>query len=239
MDGLVAGAQEALDRLPGPLLGRRPRPRLVRAARSSRRPRPAGVRRRRRPRRRHPRRHAALRLRVQRRHRRPQPGRPRDRRARSASACSPATPRSRRSTEPAWRAAARARATRPPPPRSSPPAPCASCPSRSPLGDTGRDSPGPSPRRTLGAWLVKASPGPLRIEEQLRTGFAEITSRCVRPTYRAGLVGPGPAGAALGERQRPERHPAGIYACGHTTGHRRPGGAEPGDAGAASDRWSR
>ena len=69
----------------------------------------------------------------------------------------------------------------------------------------------------LGAWLVKASPGPLRIEEQIRTGFAEITSRCVRPTYRAGLVRPDQP-VLLWVSGNDRRHPAGIYACGHTTG---------------------
>jgi hypothetical protein len=70
---------------------------------------------------------------------------------------------------------------------------------------------------TLGAWLVKASPGPLRIEEQILTGFAEITSRCVRPTYRAGLIRPGQP-VLLWVSGNDRRHPAGIYASGHTTG---------------------
>ena len=50
--------------------------------------------------RRDPRRHAALRVRLLRRHRRARPGSPSTTRWRSASACSPATPRSRRSTAP-------------------------------------------------------------------------------------------------------------------------------------------
>ena len=70
---------------------------------------------------------------------------------------------------------------------------------------------------TLGAWLVKASPGPLRIAEQIRTGFAEITSRCVRPTYRASLIRPDQP-VLLWVSGNDRRHPAGIYACGHTTG---------------------
>ena len=80
--------------------------------------------------------------------------------------------------------------------------------------------------RSLGAWLVKASPGSLPIEELVRTGFADITSRCVRPTYRTGLV----------QRDQPvllwvsgndSRHPAGIYACGRTTGPVVPAAGSP------------
>ena len=64
MDGLVAGAQEAMAAYQVGVLGRRARARLLRAA--GRRPgaRPAGVRRRRGPRRRDPRRHPALRVRL-------------------------------------------------------------------------------------------------------------------------------------------------------------------------------
>jgi len=70
---------------------------------------------------------------------------------------------------------------------------------------------------SLGAWLVKASPASLRIEEQLRTGFVEITSRCVRLTYRIDLIRPQQP-VLLWVSGSDRRHPAGIYACGHTTG---------------------
>ena len=70
---------------------------------------------------------------------------------------------------------------------------------------------------SLGAWLVKASPASLPVEEQLQTGFAGITSRCVRPTYRADLVRKGQP-VLLWVSGNDPRHPAGIYACGRTTG---------------------
>ena len=70
---------------------------------------------------------------------------------------------------------------------------------------------------SLGAWLVKASPGSLSLEELVRTGFADITSRCVRPTYRTGLVREDQP-VLLWVSGNDRRHPAGIYARGHTTG---------------------
>ena len=70
---------------------------------------------------------------------------------------------------------------------------------------------------SLGAWLVKASPGSLPIDELVRTGFADITSRCVRPTYRTSLVREDQP-VLLWVSGNNRRHPAGIYACGHATG---------------------
>ena len=69
-------------------------------------------RRPRRPRRRHARRYPALRLRLQRGDRRPRSGSPSTTAYRSGSACSPATPRSRLSTGPAWRARCRGQGVR-------------------------------------------------------------------------------------------------------------------------------
>ena len=71
--------------------------------------------------------------------------------------------------------------------------------------------------RSLGAWLVKASPASLPIEEHARTGFTDITSRCVRATYRTELVRAGQP-VLLWVSGNDLRHPAGIYAAGHTTG---------------------
>jgi hypothetical protein len=71
--------------------------------------------------------------------------------------------------------------------------------------------------RSLGAWLVKASPGSLPIDELVETGFADITSRCVRPTYRTGLVREDQP-VLLWVSGNNRQHPAGIYAIGHTTG---------------------
>ena len=101
-------------RLPG--RGRRARAGagLVRAAGRRRRAGRERLRRRRRARRGDPRRHPALRLRLPRGHRRADPGRRSTPACRSASACSPATRRSRPSTAPGSTAPARTRATRPP-----------------------------------------------------------------------------------------------------------------------------
>jgi hypothetical protein len=70
---------------------------------------------------------------------------------------------------------------------------------------------------SLGAWLVKASPVSLPIEELVRTGFTDITTRCVRPTYRTELVREGQP-VLLWLSGNDPQHPAGIYACGHATG---------------------
>ncbi len=70
---------------------------------------------------------------------------------------------------------------------------------------------------TLGAWLVKASPEVLPVAEMVRTGFETLTSRCVRPTYRAELIRAGQP-VLLWISGRHPRHPAGVYAAGHTTG---------------------
>ena len=70
---------------------------------------------------------------------------------------------------------------------------------------------------TLGAWLVKARPDGLPLAGLLDSGFAGLTSRCVRPTYRAELVEEGQPvllWISGGDRE----HPAGVYAAGHTTG---------------------
>jgi len=70
---------------------------------------------------------------------------------------------------------------------------------------------------SLGAWLVKARPASLPIEELVRTGFADITSRCVRATYRTDLICEGQP-VLLWLSGNDPRHPAGFYASGHTTG---------------------
>jgi hypothetical protein len=70
---------------------------------------------------------------------------------------------------------------------------------------------------SFGAWLVKASPAALPTEELVRNGFAGITSRCVRATYRTELIREGQP-VLLWVSGNDPRHPAGIYASGHTTG---------------------
>jgi hypothetical protein len=70
---------------------------------------------------------------------------------------------------------------------------------------------------TLGAWLVKANPRVSEVAELARSGFAGVTSRCVRPSYRTELVRPGQPvllWVSGGDRE----HPAGLYAAGQTTG---------------------
>ena len=68
----------------------------------------------------------------------------------------------------------------------------------------------------LGAWLLKATPAGLRAD-----GHADrlegITSRCVRPSYRTGLVRPGQP-VLLWVSGRDPQLPRGIHAAGRTTG---------------------
>ena len=82
---------------------------------------------------------------------------------------------------------------------------------------TGRAAARAVTESSLGAWLVKASPAALPLPELVRTGFAQITSRCVRPSYRTELVLEGQP-VLLWVSGRDPRHPAGIYAHGQTTG---------------------
>jgi hypothetical protein len=70
---------------------------------------------------------------------------------------------------------------------------------------------------TLGAWLVKAAPAGLPMTEVVRTGFASVTSRCVRPSYRTALVRAGQP-VLLWLSGRDPDHPSGIHAHGRTTG---------------------
>jgi hypothetical protein len=70
---------------------------------------------------------------------------------------------------------------------------------------------------TFGAWLVKARPDGLPLEELVRSGFASLTGRCVRPTYRTGLIREGQPVLLWVSGHDPE-HPAGIYAAGATAG---------------------
>ncbi len=70
---------------------------------------------------------------------------------------------------------------------------------------------------TLGAWLVKAAPSGLPMTEVMRTRFATVTSRCVRPSYRTALVREGQP-VLLWLSGRDPDHPAGIHAHGLTTG---------------------
>ncbi len=123
--------------------------------------------------------------------------------SRSASACSPATPRSRRSTGPGWRAAARARATRPRPPRCSPHRPCAQVVALRRSGLSGGRAPCRHSRDSLGAWLLKASPAGGAVDRLVpRLASQDVTTRCVRAVvpHRSGPSGP--AGAAVGQRRR-------------------------------------
>jgi hypothetical protein len=72
-------------------------------------------------------------------------------------------------------------------------------------------------RDTLGAWLVKASGAAASTRAHLATGFADVETRCVRPTYRTALVEAGQP-ALLWVSGTERDHPAGIYAHGRTTG---------------------
>lgn len=70
---------------------------------------------------------------------------------------------------------------------------------------------------TLGAWLVKASGGDPSTRAHLRNGFADMSTRCVQPTYRTDLVAAGQP-VLLWVSGTEREHPAGIYARGRTTG---------------------
>ena len=70
---------------------------------------------------------------------------------------------------------------------------------------------------SLGAWLVKASPANLPVDDLLRSGFGDLTSRCVRPSYRVDLIETGQPVLLWVSGGHP-RHAAGIYAAGLTTG---------------------
>ncbi|HWI44206.1 MAG TPA: hypothetical protein VNS81_11360 [Nocardioides sp.] len=70
---------------------------------------------------------------------------------------------------------------------------------------------------SLGAWVVKASPGPAFVAEHVRTGFGALTTRCMRRSYRTDLVEAGQP-VLLWISGRDPLTPAGIHAAGHTTG---------------------
>ncbi len=70
---------------------------------------------------------------------------------------------------------------------------------------------------SLGAWLVKARPAQAPIDEWIQGDFAALTTRCVRPTYRARMIRAGQP-VLLWLSGGGARFPSGIYAHGHTTG---------------------
>jgi hypothetical protein len=70
---------------------------------------------------------------------------------------------------------------------------------------------------TLGAWLLKADPAQGAVEELARSGFATVSTRCVRPSYRTSLVEAGQP-VLLWVSGRDPRHPPGLHATGWTTG---------------------
>jgi hypothetical protein len=69
----------------------------------------------------------------------------------------------------------------------------------------------------LGAWLIKARPDGLPLDDLVKSGFRGLTSRCVRPTYRTGLVREDQP-VLLWVSGGDPRYPSGIYATGRTTG---------------------
>lgn len=70
---------------------------------------------------------------------------------------------------------------------------------------------------TLGAWLIKANPDVTAVDDLVRRGFRDVTSRCVTRSYRTGLVAAGQP-VLLWVSGNDPRVPAGIHAQGHTTG---------------------
>ena len=70
---------------------------------------------------------------------------------------------------------------------------------------------------SLGAWLLKANPAAGGLDEHVRSGFENITTRCVRPSYRTSLVRAGQP-VLLWVSGRDPRLLSGLHAAGHTTG---------------------
>lgn len=70
---------------------------------------------------------------------------------------------------------------------------------------------------TLGAWLVKASGREASTRAHVRDGFADLSTRCVQPTYRTEVVTAGQE-VLLWVSGSQRELPAGIYARGRTTG---------------------
>ena len=70
---------------------------------------------------------------------------------------------------------------------------------------------------SLGAWLVKARGSDAGTQVHARAGFADVDTRCVRPTYRTELVEAGQRVLLWVSGDEPGL-PAGIHAHGRTTG---------------------
>lgn len=80
----------------------------------------------------------------------------------------------------------------------------------------------PSPRpavtpETLGAWLLKGSPGVSAVHELVESGFRTVSHRCVRASYRTRLVAPGQP-VLFWVSGGDAATPAGLYAQGRVTG---------------------
>ncbi len=69
----------------------------------------------------------------------------------------------------------------------------------------------------LGAWLLKARGSEPSTQAHVRSDFADVATRCVRPTYRTELVEAGQRVLLWVSGTEPGL-PAGIYARGRTTG---------------------
>ena len=70
---------------------------------------------------------------------------------------------------------------------------------------------------SLGAWLIKASGGDPATRAHAARGFADIVTRCARPSYRTELVEQGQRVLLWVSGSEPDL-PAGIHAHGRTTG---------------------
>ena len=70
---------------------------------------------------------------------------------------------------------------------------------------------------SLGAWLLKVNPAAGALAELVGTGFENVATRCVRPSYRTELVATGQP-VLLWVSGGDPRYPRGIHAHGRTTG---------------------
>ncbi|ROR93032.1 hypothetical protein [Nocardioides aurantiacus] len=70
---------------------------------------------------------------------------------------------------------------------------------------------------SLGAWLLKGDPRHDEVATLLSTGFADLGTRCVRPSYRTALVAAGQP-LLYWVSGRDPRFPAGLHGRGTVTG---------------------
>ena len=69
----------------------------------------------------------------------------------------------------------------------------------------------------LGAWLLKGNPVHGEVGQMLRSGFAGLATRCVRPSYRTSMLAAGQP-LLYWVSGRDTEHPAGLHGQGRVLG---------------------